>query len=144
MFSKACEYALRALIFIVAKTQDGSRVGIKDIAKEIHSPEHFTAKILQILSRKGIVSSVKGPNGGFYIDPNSRKISLLEVVEAIDGTRLLTACALGVKECSDLKPCPVHEQYSGIRRDLIKMLKYNTIQSLTTDILAGVAFLKND
>jgi AraC-like DNA-binding protein len=68
MFSKTCEYALRALIYIAQQSKNDSRVGIKDISKSINSPEHFIAKILQDLSRKGFVQSVKGPNGGFYMD----------------------------------------------------------------------------
>lgn len=59
MFSKTCEYAIRAMIFISQKSDEGVRVGIKEISKGIDSPEHFIAKILQNLSRKGLVSSYK-------------------------------------------------------------------------------------
>lgn len=68
MFSKTCEYAIRAMIFIAQRSKDGQRVGIREIAKGIDSPEHFIAKILQQLARKGVVASVKGPNGGFFLD----------------------------------------------------------------------------
>lgn len=68
MFSKACEYAIRAVIYISIRSIAGSKLSIKEIAKEIDSPLHFTAKILQTLSREGIISSIKGPNGGFYIN----------------------------------------------------------------------------
>ncbi|MCB0485648.1 MAG: Rrf2 family transcriptional regulator, partial [Flavobacteriaceae bacterium] len=71
MFSKACEYAIRATLYISIKSIEGSRLGIKEIAKEIDSPEPFTAKILQTLSREGIISSIKGPNGGFFLEPNA-------------------------------------------------------------------------
>ena len=60
MFSKTCEYAIRALIFIAQKSKDGSRISIKDISSGIDSPEYFIAKILQDLSRKGFVQSAKG------------------------------------------------------------------------------------
>ena len=68
MFSKTCEYAIRALIFIAQKSKDRSRISIKDISSGIDSPEYFIAKILQDLSRKGFVQSAKGPNGGFYME----------------------------------------------------------------------------
>ena len=68
MFSKTCEYAIRAMIFIAQKSKDGNKVGIKEIAKGIDSPEHFIAKILQDLGRRGLLQSAKGPNGGFYLD----------------------------------------------------------------------------
>ncbi len=65
MFSKTCEYAIRALIFVAQKSKNGGRTGIKEIANGIDSPEYFIAKILQDLSRKGFVQSAKGPTGGF-------------------------------------------------------------------------------
>ena len=67
MFSKTCEYAIRAMIFIAQKSKDGSRVRIKEIAKGIDSPEHFIAKILQDLGKKKLLQSIKGPNGGFFL-----------------------------------------------------------------------------
>ncbi|MCH5689348.1 Rrf2 family transcriptional regulator [Niabella sp. W65] len=71
MFSKTCEYAIRATIFIAQKSRQGERAGIKDIAKGIEAPEHFIAKVLQELSRKSLVLSAKGPNGGFYHNQES-------------------------------------------------------------------------
>lgn len=61
MFSKTCEYAIRALIYIAQKSKDGNRIGIKEIASGIDSPEYFIAKILQDLSRKNFVQSAKLP-----------------------------------------------------------------------------------
>ena len=82
MFSKTCEYAIRALIYIAQKAKNGEKVGIKDIAVGIDSPEYFIAKILQELSRKGYVQSVKGPNGGFYMSKENLEMSLAEIVRA--------------------------------------------------------------
>jgi Rrf2 family transcriptional regulator, iron-sulfur cluster assembly transcription factor len=62
MFSKACEYGIRAVIYIWAQTKEGKKLGVKDICKEIDAPEYFTAKILQSLARQSIISSSKGPN----------------------------------------------------------------------------------
>ena len=67
MFSKACEYGIRASIFIATNSSKGIRVGIKDVAKEIDSPEPFTAKIMQILTKAGIIYSAKGVGGGFEV-----------------------------------------------------------------------------
>ena len=68
MFSKTCEYAIRAMIFIAQQSMKGEKAGIKQVVKGIDCPEHFIAKILQELARKGLVLSVKGPNGGFYLE----------------------------------------------------------------------------
>lgn len=106
MFSKTCEYAIRAMIFIAKKSSNGSKVGIKEIAQGIDSPEHFIAKILQDLSRKGLVQSLKGPTGGFYLEKASLNYSLADIVKSVDGDKIFSACALGLKQCSESKPCP--------------------------------------
>ena len=85
MFSKACEYGIRAILYIARKSKDGTRVGIREISKAIDSPEPFMAKFLQSLSRKGLVLSIKGPSGGFYMENVHRRISLADIVVAIDG-----------------------------------------------------------
>jgi len=142
MFSKTCEYAIRAVIFIAQKSASGVNAGIKEIAKGIASPEHFIAKILQGLSRKGLVQSVKGPNGGFYLNENSRKNTLADIVEAIDGDKLFNGCALGLKNCSEKKPCPLHEEFKAIRTQLHQMLQSATVDGFNQELSRGLSFLK--
>lgn len=143
MFSKACEYAMRATLYISVKSIDGSRLGIKEIAREIDSPVHFTAKILQTLSREGIVSSIKGPNGGFYLDPKSKPIPLNDIVRAFDGEDILHSCSLGLKDCSDRFPCPIHDQIKAYKSRLRTVMKERTVQQLASDVARGKTFLKN-
>lgn len=127
MFSKTCEYAIRALIFIAQKSKDGSRVGIKDISAGIDSPEYFIAKILQDLSRKGFVQSAKGPNGGFYMEGKNLQQSVADIVREIDGDKLFTGCGLGLKECSEDHPCPIHNDFKYIRQEIKDMLDNSKI-----------------
>jgi len=143
MFSKACEYAIRAVLYIAIKSIDGSRLSIKEIAKEIDSPEPFTAKILQALSREGIISSIKGPHGGFYLAPKSRPIPLAVIVKAIDGDDVLHSCALGLKECSDKFPCPIHEDIKVFKARLRQVMNEKTVQQLSQELKDGKTFLKN-
>jgi Rrf2 family iron-sulfur cluster assembly transcriptional regulator len=143
MFSKACEYAIRATLYISARSIDGSKLGIKEIAKEIDSPLPFTAKILQTLSRQGIISSVKGPNGGFYLEPEAKPVFLNAIVKAIDGADVLDNCSLGLKQCSDQYPCPIHHDIKAYKNRLSKILKEKTIQQLAKDLAGGKTFLKN-
>lgn len=144
MFSKACEYALRAVLYISIKSIDGSRLGIPEIAKEVDAPLAFTGKILQALVREGIISSVKGPNGGFYIAPKSKPIPLNAIVKAIDGNEdVLHVCALGLKECSDRFPCPIHSEIKMYKDHLRKVMRETTVQSLASDLSEGRTFLKN-
>ncbi|MFW2135904.1 RrF2 family transcriptional regulator [Chryseobacterium sp. TY4] len=142
MFSKTCEYALRALIYITQQTKDGGRIGIKDIASGIDSPEYFIAKILQDLSRKGFVQSAKGPTGGFYLDDISLNRSLADIVKEIDGDKIFTGCALGLKECSETHPCPVHNEFKHIRNNLQKMLNEMKIGDFVNQLEAQKIFLR--
>ena len=144
MFTKACEYAIRAVLYISVKSIDGSKLGIQEIAKEIDSPVHFTAKILQVLSREGIISSVKGPNGGFYLEPKVKPIPLNAIVNAIDGDDVLHSCSLGLKECSDKFPCPIHDEIKVYKERLRKIMKEKTVQQLAKELSQGKTFLKNE
>jgi len=143
MFSKACEYGIRASIFIAAKSSKGIRVGIKDVAKEIDSPEPFTAKIMQILTRNGIISSAKGVGGGFEVSSEAvKKIKLIQIVDAIDGDNIYKGCSIGLKECSEIHPCPVHNDFKKIRELLLNMLTNTTLEQLASGVKSGDFYLK--
>jgi Rrf2 family protein len=142
MFSKACEYAIRALLFIAQKTKDGSKVGIKEIAKGIDSPEHFIAKILQDLSRKGMVQSQKGPSGGFYLDQTSLNASLADVVRTVDGDSIFSGCGLGLKQCSEARPCPLHHEFKKIRDEIFNMLQTAKLGEFNSQLEKNKLFLK--
>ena len=142
MFSKTCEYAIRALIFIAQKSKDGSRVGIKDISAGIDSPEYFIAKILQDLSRKGFVQSAKGPNGGFYMEGKNLQQSVADIVREIDGDKLFSGCGLGLKECSEDHPCPIHNDFKQIRQEIKDMLDNSKIEMFVKNLDLKLTFLK--
>ncbi|HXI00768.1 MAG TPA: Rrf2 family transcriptional regulator [Sphingobacteriaceae bacterium] len=142
VFSKTCEYAMRAVFFIAHRTASGGKVGLKEIADGISSPEYFLAKILQDLSKRGIVQSTKGPNGGFYIDSENLKRPLSQVVEAVDGNGIFIGCGLGLKYCSESNPCPLHNQFKEIRNQIYQMLSTTTIGEFNEDLNLGITALK--
>lgn len=123
MFSKTCEYAIRAIIYIAQNADDAKKVSIKSIAKGIGSPEHFIAKILQDLGRKGMVQSIKGPHGGFFLEKEALKNSIADIVRVMDGDKIFVHCGLGLKHCSESNPCPIHHQYKHIKKDITNMLQ---------------------
>ena len=143
MFSKSCEYAIKAMIFVAQKSKDEVRVGVKEITKGIDAPEHFIAKILQDLVKKKLLNSVKGPNGGFYMDKLNLKSSIADIVRAIDGDGFNKDCVIGLKACSEKNPCPVHFEYKEIKKNLITMLEGNTIADFKEKLDSGNFFLKN-
>lgn len=143
MFSKTCEYAIRATIYITEQSNLGRRVSLKDISKEIDSPEAFTAKILQQLSKNNIIDSAKGPTGGFTIEKEKMsQIKLNEIVCAIDGDNVYRGCGLGLKACSEVRPCPLHDKFTLIRDELKLMLKNTSLLELSLGLTNGITFLK--
>lgn len=143
MFSKSCEYGIKAIIYIATQSLENERVKIGDIAKNTDTPEAFTAKILGTLTKHNIVSSLKGPYGGFEIDKNRMQhIKLSEIVSAIDGESIYNGCALGLSECDEAHPCPMHHKFSKIRSELKKMLETTSVFDLATQLQSGAAILK--
>lgn len=137
VFSKTCEYAIRAVFYIAQKSHEGKRSGIKEIANNINSPEPFLAKILQKLSREGLISSVKGPNGGFYIDGKDLNRPLADIVSAIEGENIFTGCGMGLSYCSESNPCPLHEEFKKVRNQITIMLHQTTIGKFNSELING-------
>ncbi|MCK9403062.1 MAG: Rrf2 family transcriptional regulator [Chitinophagaceae bacterium] len=144
MFSKATEYALRATIYLAQKSSVHKKISIEEIARSIDSPRPFTAKILQALSKDNmVISSVRGPNGGFYITEKTKKLSARIILQAMGEEERLEKCVLGLKQCSEIQPCPMHAQYKTIRKQIKELFVAKTIQQLAAEIKDGVVFINN-
>lgn len=129
LFSKGCEYALRVL----TKTDlagNACRFSVKKICKKINIPEWYTRKIFQALTRKGILTAAQGPGGGYCLKKSPARISVLNVVEAIDGPQALKRCVMGLKQCGEKKPCVFHPLWKPIRFKAIKDLDSTTLEQL--------------
>jgi Rrf2 family transcriptional regulator, iron-sulfur cluster assembly transcription factor len=143
MFSKACEYGIRASIYIAEQSVLDRKVSLKEVAEAIESPKAYTSKILQQLTRNNIINSDKGPTGGFSMSKKELdKVKLGTIVFAIDGDNTYKGCGLGLKQCNEKMPCPVHNQFKVIRDELKKMLETTTVKSLAVDYEKGLTFLK--
>lgn len=144
MFSKATEYAIRATIYIAQKGSEKNKLGIDEIAKAIDSPKPFTAKILQALSKDShIISSVRGPKGGFFLSERSKKLPVRFILEAMGEEEVLEKCVLGLKQCSETQPCPMHAQYKSIRKQLKDLFVSKSIMQFASEIQDGVVFINN-
>ena len=145
MFSKACEYAIRASIIVASESVKGNRMSLKEISEKVDSPEAFTAKILQKLVKNNIILSAKGPGGGFDMDSKSLdQINLMQIVVAIDGDSVFSKCGLGLKECSESRPCPFHQRYKPVREKLKKLLDSTSMEDLLSGFETGLTFLKTN
>jgi len=143
MLSKTCIYALRAVVLIAHDASEGSKMSIKEVAKELDLPTHYLGKILQQLSKHKIIQSIKGPNGGFYLDDESKKVKIIRIIEIISGLDFFTSCGLGLKECSEEHPCPLHDDFKIYRDGLWKLFNDRSINDLASKITDGDAFIRN-
>jgi len=135
MFSKATEYALRATIIIAQKATASSKMPIDEVAAAIDSPPSFTAKVLQLLTKNNrVITSSRGPNGGFYVSEKARKLPAKEILKAMGEEHILMKCVLGLHQCSETKPCPMHEHYRGIKQQLIDLFETKTIGELAAEM----------
>lgn len=125
ILSQACKYGLRAVVHLAGKGDQP--VLSREIARELSIPEHFLAKILQDLSKNKLLLSFKGRGGGFRLARPAAEIRLLEVIQAIDGPQFGQGCLLGLPQCSDDAPCPLHYQWSEIKSRIMLALSATTI-----------------
>lgn len=141
ILSKSCEYAIRATVYVALKSRKSEKTGIIEVAEAIGSPMHFTGKILQTLVRKKILSSAKGPTGGFYVE-NGQDLFLIDIVRAIDGNGLFTSCVLGLEKCLEIQPCPMHDQVKPIRDLLMTEFSRKPVNDLVDEFPQHKYFLK--
>ncbi|RLD30942.1 MAG: transcriptional regulator [Bacteroidetes bacterium] len=141
MFSRSTEYAIRAVVYLAMKSSEDKRFGIKTIAEDLGLPEPYLAKVLQHLVRNRIIYSAKGPNGGFYADEQTRNISLLGIVEANEGLVFFKRCGLGLNDCNEDKPCPIHDEYGKLRDGFYKSLAAKKINHVIEDLNEGKTFV---
>jgi len=143
MFSKACMYAIRALVLMASTPNSTLRWTLGRIVSGTGAPEAFMAKILQKLVHSGIILSVKGPGGGFSLAAkHARTLKLADVVTVMDGDTLFKGCALGFPKCNGNRPCPIHAQVVLVRERLKGVLNDTLIRDLGKDLGEGHAFLK--
>lgn len=141
MLSLTCKTAIKAVIYLAAKFESGEKSGILEIAEYIAASPHTVGKMLQTLVKKNIISSTKGPNGGFHLNAKQLKLPVITIVDAIDGKGIFSACGLGLSACSATHPCPIHKEFTAVRDGFQKICKGNTVLDLCAPVNRGKAYL---
>lgn len=141
MLSLTCKTAIKAVIYLASKYDDGQKSGIKEIAEFIEASEHSVGKMLQTLVKEDVINSAKGPNGGFFVTNKQKAQPIINIVEAIDGKEVFKQCGLGLSKCSATHPCPIHNDYKEVR-DLFENLCFNKkLSDLCEPVNNGLAYL---
>jgi Rrf2 family protein len=141
MFSKTFGYALRATTFVAMHGKNGKKLGLRELSQSLDIPHYFLGKIMQDLVRHGILDSIKGPSGGFYANEQTAETPLLDILKITDGSLIFNQCALSIKRCNAVQPCPLHHDFAACRDGMLQTMSGKTISTLAQDVEADVAFL---
>ncbi|NQT24222.1 Rrf2 family transcriptional regulator [candidate division KSB1 bacterium] len=127
--SRACELGIQAILYL-AKHHERPYIPVKEIAEINSISYHFLGKIVQTLTKKGLLTSYKGPKGGVRLSRDPDQIKLIEIVDAIDGLGFCQKCLIGLPKCGDEDPCAIHDQWGEIRSQVSNMFENKTIAAL--------------
>jgi len=133
IFSHATEYAIRGLSELAGRARGGMFM-LDDLIAGTMLPRDFLAKIFQRLVRAGILNSCKGRGGGFSLARAPHEITIMNVMEAIEGPQPVDGCAVGMGRCSDGMPCPQHHLYKPLRLRLKEYLTTTTLADLSASL----------
>jgi Rrf2 family protein len=128
LVTRETDYAVRTVLYL-ARERDRS-ANATEIAQVMHIPKSFLAKILQRLVRHHILHSMRGVNGGFMLAKKPSEITLLAVLEAIQGPTGINVCAIDSKRCRMSSTCSVHPVWVEIRTEVERRLNKRTIANL--------------
>ena len=141
MLTNQSKYAIRAVLYLAVYTDETKKMGSKEVAEMIKVPAPFLAKILQKLVKKNIISSTKGPKGGFFLTESNQLNTMLDIVAVIEGVEMLKDCFLGLPRCGDENPCAIHHIVSPFKENMIKEMGDKTIAEFAQETKEGKSFL---
>jgi Rrf2 family protein len=133
--TRAADYGVRVMVHLATLRTD-ERALLRALADVTDAPESFLSKVLQALSRAGLISSWRGKSGGFLILPRGRAASMLEVVEAIDGRIHLNVCLDPEKGCARRAHCPAHPVWVQAQHAMVQILARTVIADLASQSIA--------
>ncbi len=143
MITNASKYAIRAVVYLAENASIDHKLGAKEVAENVNLPKYFIAKILQQLAKGEIINSVKGPQGGFYLNELKLQKTVLDIIHYIDEEDVFDNCFMGLKQCSDENPCPVHHVVSPFKKQILEELN-KTIEEFANDVKENGTYLKLD
>src|SRR5215470_1024266 len=130
ILSKPTVYAIRALLYLVARETENDFVSIRELATELDISFHYLTKILQKMSEKSIVQSSRGATGGIILKRSPASIRIAEIVSTIEGPQFFDKCLLGLPGCGSKKPCPMHEFWKETKSSIKQMLETTTLKEM--------------
>jgi Rrf2 family protein len=139
IFSSPTEYAMRGLSELAIRGDD-QRIMLDELVAGTNLPRDFMAKVFQRLVHAGLLRSAKGRGGGFSLARPAHEITMMQVVEAIEGPQTVDRCVVGLEKCNDHMPCPQHDLFKPIRQRLKDYLNTTTLADLASSLKAKLAW----
>ena len=129
LYSKGCEHVLRIMSQVPKDECDRSFLA-KKLCRKSNVPEYSARKGLQLLVQQGVLEAIPGPGGGYKFAIHPQKICLLDIIDAVDGKDPLKRCIMGLQNCNDKHPCPMHDTWKVLKSKLLSEFKNKTIFDL--------------
>ena len=128
--SKSFGYALRGVLYVALMSDHKPRVQVEETAEKLAVPKHYLGKILKQMVKEGILSSTKGPYGGFSVNEKTLTSPLFSVLKITDGFEQFNTCVLRLRKCNSSRPCPLHDQIEANRKDWLQIFSKTSIGDL--------------
>lgn len=141
MISNSSKYALKAVLYLAVNSSEEHKILAKELSGPTNVPQAYLSKLMQELSRHGLISSTRGRHGGFYLTDENRTVHLMDIINVIDGDNRLTSCMLSLNKCDANHPCPMHALVGDTKTNFVKNLEETTVADLVVDIRLGKSFL---
>lgn len=132
ILSQTAVYALKAVLYL-AEEDGPDPVRVDQIAEALDVPRNYLSKILYSLARAGVLSSTRGPHGGFRLAKKPSELTLSRVVDTFDEVEVRSGCLLGRKRCSDANPCAAHARWKDISSGVEAFFRETTVQDLADE-----------
>jgi len=123
MFSAECKYAIRAIVKLAQNSSREHKIGGRELANRLEVATPFLLKILRKLAQKDVITSVKGPGGGYYLSDENKKQKFWMVLENLDCVSQINSCVLGLTECSEKNPCALHYIFAPFKNSFSLALR---------------------
>jgi len=130
VFSKSFGYALRGILYVALVSETRARVQLDEMADQLAVPRHFLGKVMKNLVKEGILDSVRGPSGGFYMNEQTLQTPLYRLIEITGEVEEMSMCVLRLRKCNAQHPCPMHSEAIQMRGQWQQLLSSTTIGDL--------------
>lgn len=135
IYTDSGKYAIRALTCMAGEEDRQKPVSAADVAEAENIPPFYLAKVLQDLARADLLNSVRGRGGGFLLKRPAKNIKVLQILEAVENIkRITTECVLGLDQCNDSVPCPMHETWKHFRENFLQQITELTLEDLALEL----------